>query len=217
MILYLKINNFLSYDRIERQCFYPKNTLASHEKLMSFEDYSFSRYKSQAKIGPKRVRYFRNFYRTFKKGKKAIHLTSRTETLFAKESAFITRKLNEASRLLFIRPRGKTRRLRRKLKDLRINNQIKLNVFPSISITKKPIHTRMGKGKGKPSGFIGYIQPEHAIFEFNAGTTNPYIKKYQRRLNFRFPIFTKFKLQTRINLTERLLTLWFPRVYENKK
>jgi ribosomal protein L16/L10AE len=35
--------------------------------------------------------------------------------------------------------------------------EIKINVFPGMSLTKKPVSARMGKGKGKPNTWVGHV------------------------------------------------------------
>lgn len=58
--------------------------------------------------------------------------------LQAAEYGKLTAKQIEAVRVL----------LRRGFKK---QGNIKINVFPGISLTKKPVSARMGKGKGKPN------------------------------------------------------------------
>lgn len=43
---------------------------------------------------------------------------------------------------------------------------LKIDVFPFISLTKKPVSARMGKGKGKPYTWIQPIQRSKVLFEF---------------------------------------------------
>lgn len=40
-----------------------------------------------------------------------------------------------------------------------------VRVFPDKPITKKPIETRMGKGKGSPEFWVAVIKPGRVIFE----------------------------------------------------
>ena len=40
-----------------------------------------------------------------------------------------------------------------------------IRVFPDKPITKKPLETRMGKGKGAPEGWVVVIKPARVLFE----------------------------------------------------
>jgi len=52
--------------------------------------------------------------------------------------------------------------IRRKLKKAGTLNS---HVFPSVSITKKPLAVRMGKGKGAVDSWVFPIRPGRVIFE----------------------------------------------------
>ena len=43
--------------------------------------------------------------------------------------------------------------------------KIWIRVFPDKPITKKPLETRMGKGKGAPEGWVSVIKPARVLFE----------------------------------------------------
>lgn len=45
--------------------------------------------------------------------------------------------------------------------------QIKINTFPSFSITKKAIGARMGKGKGKHHLWISHLYPGKILYELS--------------------------------------------------
>jgi len=38
-------------------------------------------------------------------------------------------------------------------------------MFPSKPVTKKPIETRMGKGKGTPELWVAVVKPGNVLFE----------------------------------------------------
>jgi large subunit ribosomal protein L16 len=40
-----------------------------------------------------------------------------------------------------------------------------IRVFPDKPITKKPLETRMGKGKGAPEGWVCVVKPARILFE----------------------------------------------------
>ena len=43
--------------------------------------------------------------------------------------------------------------------------QVWIRVFPDKPITKKPLETRMGKGKGAPEGWVSVVKPARVLFE----------------------------------------------------
>ena len=45
--------------------------------------------------------------------------------------------------------------------------QLWIRVFPDKPITKKPLETRMGKGKGNPEGWVAVIRPGNLILELS--------------------------------------------------
>jgi large subunit ribosomal protein L16 len=51
---------------------------------------------------------------------------------------------------------------------LKRSGKIWIRVFPSLSMTKKPIEVRMGKGKGNVNKWISYIKPGTVIYEINS-------------------------------------------------
>ena len=43
--------------------------------------------------------------------------------------------------------------------------QIWIRMFPDKPISKKPLETRMGKGKGNPETWVAVVKPGRVIFE----------------------------------------------------
>ena len=69
--------------------------------------------------------------------------------------------------------------------------QIWIRVFPVKPITKKPLDTRMGKGKGDPYAFVAPITPGRIIFEAE-GVPLAVAKEAMRLGANKLPIATKF-------------------------
>ena len=69
--------------------------------------------------------------------------------------------------------------------------QIWIRVFPVKPITKKPLDTRMGKGKGDPYAFVAPITPGRIIFEAE-GVSLEVAKEAMRLGANKLPIATKF-------------------------
>ena len=45
-----------------------------------------------------------------------------------------------------------------------------IRVFPDKPYTKKPLETRMGKGKGNPEGWVAVVKPGRVMFELEGVT-----------------------------------------------
>ena len=97
-------------------------------------------------------------YKKIKKGKllkfefKSNKLNFGTIGLKTKESGIIHARQIEASR------RSITRTIKRK-------GRVWIRIFPSLSITKKPIESRMGKGKGTLSHWGARVKGGTVLFE----------------------------------------------------
>lgn len=51
---------------------------------------------------------------------------------------------------------------------LKRSGKIWIRIFPTLSLTKKPIEVRMGKGKGNVNVWVCYIKPGTIIYEINS-------------------------------------------------
>lgn len=69
--------------------------------------------------------------------------------------------------------------------------QIWIRVFPAKPFTKKPLDTRMGKGKGDPQGYVCPITPGRILFEAE-GVSLDIAKEAMRLASHKLPIATKF-------------------------
>ena len=50
---------------------------------------------------------------------------------------------------------------------LRRQGKVFIRVFPDKPISKKPLETRMGKGKGAPEYWVAVVKPGRILFEIN--------------------------------------------------
>ena len=69
--------------------------------------------------------------------------------------------------------------------------QIWIRVFPTKPFTKKPLSTRMGKGKGDPQGFVAPVTPGRILFEAE-GVSLAVAKEAMRLAANKLPVATKF-------------------------
>lgn len=74
--------------------------------------------------------------------------------LKALEPAWITSRQIEACRIT----------LSRKMKR---DGKVWIRIFPDKPVSKKPLETRMGKGKGAPEFWVAVIKPGRVMFEVN--------------------------------------------------
>ena len=98
--------------------------------------------------------------------------------LKAMESGWITARQIEASRVAisrFVRKVGK----------------MWIRIFPDKPITKKPLETRMGKGKGAPEYWVCRVKPGRIIFEVD-GVSEEVAREALYKASTKLPIKTKF-------------------------
>ena len=92
--------------------------------------------------------------------------------------AWITSRQIEAAR------RAKTRSVKR-------GGKIWIRIFPDKPITKKPLETRMGKGKGAPEEWVCVIKPARILYEME-GVTREVAEEAFRLAGSKLPIKTRF-------------------------
>lgn len=98
--------------------------------------------------------------------------------LVALEADWITSRQIEAARIAM------TRHIRR-------GGKVWIRIFPDKPITKKPLETRMGKGKGPVEGWVAVIKPGRVMFEMN-GVSEDVAKEAMRLAMHKLPIKCKF-------------------------
>jgi large subunit ribosomal protein L16 len=66
-----------------------------------------------------------------------------------------------------------------------------IRIFPQKSFTKKPLETRMGKGKGPLESWVAVIRPACVLFEVD-GVPEAMARESMRLAATKLPIRTKF-------------------------
>ena len=66
-----------------------------------------------------------------------------------------------------------------------------IRIFPQKSYTKKPLETRMGKGKGPLESWVAVIRPANVLFEVD-GVPEAVAREGMRLAAAKLPIRTKF-------------------------
>jgi len=102
---------------------------------------------------PKRVK-FRKAHRGRRAGKATRgHLVNFGDYgLKALEPAWITSRQIEACRVALSR-------------HMKRDGKMWIRIFPDKPVTKKPLETRMGKGKGAPEFWVAVVKPGRIMFE----------------------------------------------------
>jgi large subunit ribosomal protein L16 len=104
--------------------------------------------------------------------------------LMAMERCWLDTKQIEAARVAIAR-------------NLKRHGKMWIRVFPQKSFTKKPLETRMGKGKGPLESWVAVIRPANVLFEVD-GVTEPDARESLRLAATKLPIKTKFISRHRI-------------------
>jgi large subunit ribosomal protein L16 len=128
---------------------------------------------------PKRTKHRKTFrlkYEGKSRGNTELHFGS--YGLMAKEGAWITANQIEAARVAM------TRYMKR-------GGKVWVNIFPNLSLTKKPLETRQGKGKGEPEVWVAVVKEGKIMFEID-GVTEDVAREALRLASHKLPIKCKF-------------------------
>ena len=128
---------------------------------------------------PKRVKH-RKQQRGRMKGKafRGSKISFGEYGLQALEPSWVTTRQIEAARVAlthFIKRGGK----------------IWVRIFPDKPVTRKPLETRMGTGKGAPETWVAVVKPGRMLFEL-AGVSEAIAQEAMDRAAHKLPIKTKF-------------------------
>lgn len=128
---------------------------------------------------PKRTKYRKPHRISYEgKAKGNIILQFGEYGLMAKEGAWIDNHQIEAARIAM------TRYMKR-------GGRVYINIFPHLSLTKKPLETRMGKGKGAPESWVAVVKEGKIMFEVS-GVTEEIAREALRLASHKMPIKCKF-------------------------
>ncbi len=127
---------------------------------------------------PKRVK-FRKSQRGKMKGKatRGARVSFGDLGLKTLEPAWITSRQIEACRVAI------TRKMKR-------DGQVWIRIFPDKPVSKKPLETRMGKGKGAPEFWVAPIRPGRIMFEVS-GVSKELATEALKLASHKLPIKTK--------------------------
>lgn len=98
--------------------------------------------------------------------------------LQALEPAWLTARQIEAGRIAL------TRHIKR-------GGKVWIRVFPDKPVTKKPLETRMGKGKGSVDHWVALVRPGKVLYEIE-GVPEELAREAFRIAGHKLPIATRF-------------------------
>ena len=101
--------------------------------------------------------------------------------LMAVEGAWITANQIEAARVAM------TRYMKR-------GGKVYINIFPHMPLTKKPLGTRQGKGKGNVEEWVAVVKTGKIMFEVK-DVTEDIAREALRLASHKLPIKTKFVMK----------------------
>ncbi len=94
------------------------------------------------------------------------------------EPGWVTARQIEAARIAI------TRHIKR-------GGKVWIRVFPDKPITKKPLETRMGKGKGSPEEWVAVVKPGRILYELE-GVSEELAKEAIRLASNKLALQTRF-------------------------
>ena len=131
---------------------------------------------------PSRTKYRRVHRLPYEgKAKGNTELHNGTYGLMAVEGAWITTNQIEAARVAM------TRYMKR-------GGKVWINIFPHMPLTKKPLGTRQGKGKGNVEAWVAVVKAGKIMFEI-AGVSEEIAREALRLAAHKLPIKTKFVMK----------------------
>ncbi|MFV0499819.1 MAG: 50S ribosomal protein L16 [Bacilli bacterium] len=128
---------------------------------------------------PKRTKYRRPHRVKYEgKAKGGTEICFGEFGLQAQEGTWITNRQIEAARIAM------TRYMKR-------GGKVWINIFPHLSLTKKPLEVRMGSGKGAPDSWVAVVKEGRIMFEI-AGVSEETAREALRLAAHKLPIKCKF-------------------------
>ena len=128
---------------------------------------------------PKRTKYrkpHRVSYDGHARGNTELHFGE--YGLMAKTGNWVSAKQIEAARIAM------TRYMKR-------GGKVYINIFPHLALTKKPLETRQGKGKGNVDEYVAVVKEGKIMFEVS-GVSEEVAREALRLASHKLPVKCKF-------------------------
>jgi large subunit ribosomal protein L16 len=128
---------------------------------------------------PKKVKY-RKAHRGRRQGhaKGGDYVAFGDYGLQALEPGWLTARQIEAARIAI------TRAVKR-------GGKVWIRIYPDKPVTKKPLETRMGKGKGNPEEWVAVVRPARILYELE-GIEAAVAEEAMKMAAYKLPIKTRF-------------------------
>jgi large subunit ribosomal protein L16 len=134
-------------------------------------------------LAPKRVRHRKQHrprpLKGLSKGHTQVYVGD--YGLMATSPGWITARQIESARIAI------TRAVKR-------GGKVRITIFPDRSITRKPLETRMGSGKGSPDHWVAPVKPGRVMFELS-GVPEELAREAMRKASHKLPVRTKFVMR----------------------
>ena len=79
-------------------------------------------------------------------------------------------------------------------RHMKRGGKVWINIFPHMPLTRKPIGTRQGKGKGNVEGWVAVVKEGKIMFEI-AGVSEEVAREALRLASHKLPVATKFVMK----------------------
>ena len=130
-------------------------------------------------LSPKKIKFRkRHKGRVRGKTKRGARIAFGDFALVTTESAWLTARQIEAARI------AATRHMKRQ-------GKLYIRIFPDKPLTKKPLETRMGKGKGPPDQWVAVVKPGRTLYELEGVSREVAVEAF-RLAGHKLPVKTKF-------------------------
>ena len=131
---------------------------------------------------PKRTKYRRPHRLSYEGNARGnTKLNNGEYGLVALDGAWITQQQIEAARVAMT-------------PYMKLGGKVWINIFPHLSLTKIPLETRMGKGKGTPELWVAVVKKGKIMFEI-AGVDEATAREALRLAMHKLPIRCKFVMK----------------------
>ncbi len=131
---------------------------------------------------PKKTKYRKSHRLTYEgRAKGNTELSFGDYGLMAQEGAWISARQIEAARIAM------TRYMKR-------GGKVFINIFPHLPLTKKPLETRQGKGKGAVEQWVAVVKEGKIMFEIK-GVSEEVAREAFRLASHKLPIKCKFVMK----------------------
>jgi len=131
---------------------------------------------------PKRVKHRKQMRGRMKgKASRGAEIHFGEYGLQALEPSWISARQIEASRRAMVRA-------------MKRRGKVWIRIFPDKPVSKKPLETRMGKGKGAPEFWVAVVKPGRVMFEVS-GVSKELANEALKLASYKLPVKTRVSVR----------------------